>query len=327
MKPKKLIKILIYILVIVSSFSLGFITNEGINSGKSFSLSLIIRKPLEKYSIENLINTKIPEGKITKLNKSTFEFEFSPDLSGKRLKKTTGQILTPEGEGKFPIVILIRGYVDREIYKTGVGTSRAASVLSSNNFITIAPDFLGYAGSDAQAMDVMESRFQTYTTILSLLESLDQIEKWDKENVFIWAHSNGGQIALTTLEVTDNKYPTTLWAPVTKPFPYSILYYTDELDDRGKYLRGEIANFEKIYDVDKYSIENYISSIRAPLQLHQGSLDDAVPMEWSDEFVEVAEKENVDINYYKYSGADHNLRPSWDTVISRDIEFFESFLK
>ena len=35
-----------------------------------------------------------------------------------------------------------------------------------------------------------------------------------------------------------------LWAPVSKPFPYNILYYTDEAEDRGKWLRGEIAKFE-----------------------------------------------------------------------------------
>ena len=31
-----------------------------------------------------------------------------------------------------------------------------------------------------------------------------------------------------------------------------------------------------------------------------------------------------DVKYYVYPNADHNLRPNWDTVVSRDLEFFNS---
>ena len=41
----------------------------------------------------------------------------------------------------------------------------------------------------------------------------------------------------------------------------------------------------------------------------------------------LAENEDIDIDYYKYIGADHNLRPSWDNVVTRDLAFFESFVK
>ena len=86
--------------------------------------------------------------------------------------------------------------------------------------------------------------------MLSILESLDSIKEWDEENIFFWGHSNGGQVALTILEITGKDYPTTLWAPVTKPFPYSILYYTDESEDKGKYIRRELSRFENLYNTD-----------------------------------------------------------------------------
>ena len=50
-----------------------------------------------------------------------------------------------------------------------------------------------------ESSDIFESRFQTYTTVLTLAKSLDSLEKWDQKNIFIWAHSNGGQIVLTFL--------------------------------------------------------------------------------------------------------------------------------
>jgi hypothetical protein len=135
------------------------------------------------------------------------------------------------------------------LYSTGTGSRPAASYFAKNGYMTIAPDFLGYGGSDSESGNIFETRFQTYTTAISLLKAIEQM-KSDKtvlsvsnaienpsristrfstfEYLNLWAHSNGGQIALTTLEVTKSSYPTTLWAPVTKGFPYSVLYYTPE---------------------------------------------------------------------------------------------------
>jgi dipeptidyl aminopeptidase/acylaminoacyl peptidase len=181
---------------------------------------------------------------------------------------------------------------------------------------------LGYASSDPEAANIFESRFQTYVTAIALLNSVNQIDKFDKTNIAIWGHSNGGQIALTTLEITDRNIPTVLWAPVSKPFPYSILYYTDESDDRGKLIRHELSKFEDDYDVEKYSLTNYLEKITAPLEIHQGTADDAVPKEWTDSLVKNLKNTDKEVGYFVYPGADHNLQPSWNTVVARNLEFF-----
>ena len=54
----------------------------------------------------------------------------------------------------------IRGYVDKEEYKTGVGTKNAAAVFAKNGYITIAPDFFGVAGSDDELVDTWTARFE-----------------------------------------------------------------------------------------------------------------------------------------------------------------------
>jgi dienelactone hydrolase len=303
-------------------------------------------KPLEKYTIENLSGYNISQGnfEITevleekdKYNSYLFSLEFDPTLQGnpKNYKKTTGQINIPKEEHPVPVIIMIRGYVDQTLYQTGIGTRKAAEVFANNGYITIAPDFFGYAGSDSEASNIFETRFQTYTTILTLLQSLNQLNIpeeltdntdhafWDNKNIFFWGHSNGGQIALTVLEVTESNYPTTLWAPVSKSFPYSILYFTDESEDKGRLIRRELSKFEDLYDVDDFSIHKYLERIKAPIQLHQGTADGAVPVSWSDNLAKKLKSLEVDLTYYKYSGADHNMRPSWDVVVSRDLDFFK----
>ena len=122
------------------------------------------------------------------------------------------------------------------------------------------------------------------------------------------------------------EYPTVLWAPVTKPFPYSILYYTDESADGGKYIRSELSRIENTYDTDKYSFTNYVDNIKSIIQIHQGTNDDAVPYYWSSSFAQKLQAKKIDVTYYEYPGADHNMQPFWDSVVERDLVFFKSHI-
>ena len=118
-----------------------------------------------------------------------------------------------------------------------------------------------------------------------------------------------------------------MWAPVSKPFPYSILFYTDETDDHGKAIRKSLAIFEKDYDSELFSPANYHNWIKAPIQIHQGTADEEVLPFWTDELVNTLKEDNIDVSYFKYPRADHNLLPSgWNDAVLREIEFFKEEL-
>lgn len=295
-------------------------------------------KPLDKYSFERLKDTDfigseiVINDLISELDDYTASvFSFITDD-----KLVTGQINIPSSPSHangFPVIIMLRGYVDADTYETGDGTRNAAAYFAENGFVTLAPDFLGYGGSDKEDIDSITTRVKRPVTVLELIRSVETLPDVNSDQIFIWGHSNGGQIALSVLEIIGQSphwqgriIPTTLWAPVSKPFPYNILYYTDEYDDRGKALRKVLAKFESDYDTDLYSIHEYYQWISSPIQIHQGTSDDAVPVTWSDELDSALEDLEKDVTYYKYPGADHNLRPAWDSVISRGLAFFRSFL-
>lgn len=288
-----------------------------------------ISRPLSRYSIEEL-NRRTPQaGPITlgtpvSTTDSFTSYIFSFTSEG---KKVTGLANIPKGDGPFPVIVQFRGYVERDIFTSGVGTKPSGTAYAANGFITLAPDFLGYGGSDMPSQDVYEERFQTYTVALDMLAAVETLSQADPKRIGIWGHSNGGHIALTMLAATAKPYPTTLWAPVSKPFPYSVLYFTDELSDGGKYLRGELARFEGLYAVDDFTFRTYVDSITAPMLIHQGTEDDAVPLSWSDDISNLLKEKGKNSTYYRYGGADHNMRGSWDTVVERDIEFFTKLLK
>jgi dipeptidyl aminopeptidase/acylaminoacyl peptidase len=294
-------------------------------------LSKMLEKPLEKYSILRLAGRVftgsqivLDEASATTSAYTVYPFHFLSDG-----KKVTGVAHIPNAENqKFPVIVQFRGYVDREAYFPGEGTQRSAEVYAANGFISLAPDFLGYGGSDMPSPDVFEERFETYTTALNLVASVRTLSMADPAKIGFWGHSNGGQIAITVLEILGRPIPATLWAPVSKPFPYSILYYTDDVPDHGKLLRRELATFESQYDIEQYSLTNYLNRIIGPVQIHQGTTDAEVPLVWSDWLAQTLEATNSAVSYFTYPGADHNMQPdAWNTVVARDITFFGKYLR
>ena len=298
-----------------------------------------IEKPLEKYSFERLSQTQFNSSKIIierliEENTIYTSHLFSILVEGERV---TGQLnlpnKTPPANG-FPIIVMNRGFIDPEIYQTGMGTKNSAGYYAQNGFITIAPDFLGYGESELEDKDPMAARVKKPVTTITILHSLSSLNSEtliDLSNVFMWGHSNGGQISLSVLEILGNSpywtqsIPTTLWAPVSKGFPYNILYYTDD-GDYGKALRKVLFEFELDYDTDNYSIHKYLDWIDSPIQIHQGTNDAWIPTSWSQDITEQLKETDKDIKLFLYSGADHNLKPNWETVVLRDIRFFNTFI-
>ncbi|MDP3955215.1 MAG: prolyl oligopeptidase family serine peptidase [bacterium] len=285
--------------------------------------------PLAKYDFGNLRKrtfegSQIKLEKVIKKEAGYTSYLFSYKTDGKRV---TGLANIPAGSGPFPVVVMVRGQVDDEVYFTGAGTYKAAGVFAQNGFITLAPDFLGFGSSETSSADILEARFERPIAILELLSSIKTLKEADPLKIAMWGHSNGGQIALSVLEITQKPIPSTLWAPVTKGFPESVLTYIGEMNDQGLIVKTAIDNFLKDYDPKKYSIDNYFGDITAPIQLHQGTADALVPLTWSDTFILKMESLGKKVEYHKYRGNDHNLKQSWDLVVKRDLEFFRKNLK
>lgn len=304
--------------------------------------------PLSKYAIPRLSKMPLTPAplQIVKEIESTSTYSSYLFTWTTQEKVMTGQINIPRpfDPTDQKTIVLLRGYVPEEIYETGVGTKNAAATFARSGYITVAPDFFGYGGSDPEPIDTWQARFEKPLIVMELIKSVETmgIQAEDSEPlkplvVGIWAHSNGGQIALSMLEAFRLDIPTTLWAPVSAPFPYAIQFFSDELQDEGKAQRKWISLFEEEYDVFDFSVTKHLDRLSAPLQLHHGEIDDAAPIAWSDEFVEkleaahesttAAQAEAYPIEYFRYRNTDHNLQPqsSWNTAIQRDLQFFAKY--
>lgn len=302
------------------------------------------KRPLLSYTFENLKKTIFSKSEIALgpiVNKSSdfysqmFYFSTPKSPGNTSTLKVSGLINIPQKPGNYPVIVMFRGYVPRETYKSGIGSQPSAQVFAKNGFITLSLDFLGYAESASPSADSFEERFQTYTTALTLLSSLTNLNTGldasysgnitaDLTKVGLWGHSNGGHIALSVLAVSGAIYPTVLWAPVSQGFPYSILYYTDEYDDGGKALRKVLFRFEEDYDTDMFSPSRYYSWIKAPIEIDQGLDDREVLPWWSLDLAKTLKKNNTDVTYLTYPNADHNLLPGgWTTAVENSVTFYK----
>ena len=339
---KKSVTFLFLILFIVIIAESTFIINRFLSTQPS-PVVKITPKPLLAYTFDNLRKTEFPKNQITigevisennDFTSQMFYFSVPKTPGSKIMEKVSGLANIPKKAGKYPVVIMLRGFVPDNIYKPGIGTQPVGRVLAKNGYITLAPDFLGYGQSASPSSDPFENRFQTYTTALTLLSSLSTLNNGfdasysgkitaDLVKIGIWGHSNGGHLALSALAISGFSYPTVLWAPVSVSFPYSILYYTDESDDQGKALRKTLAGFETNYNTDLFSLTNYFNWIKAPLEINQGTADQEVPYWWSDNLVSVLKKDNISVKYLTYPGADHNMLPdSWSGAALNTLDYF-----
>ena len=318
------------------------------------------------YSIPNLQERSYQSPKITlekeiAVGDGFTSYLFSYQTLG---KKMTGQLNIPDSLTPLPTqerfaIVLLRGYVPAETYVTGAGTKNAAGYFAQRGYITVAPDFFGFGDSDPEPENSWQARFEKPIAVAELIQGLrahgiaqnlnDSSKTLLIDDIGLWGHSNGGQIALTTLQALQQNIPTTLWAPVTAPFPYSILYFSDEHTDEGKEARKWLSLFEEDYDVFDFSLTQHLESLTGPIQIHHGTNDDAALVYWSQEFAQKITKENerremitktevsatnsaqaqqsIDLTLFTYVGADHNLSQSWDTVVQRDLQFFKQRLK
>ncbi len=327
--------------------------------------------PLNQYRFSQLLNrpyqtSPITITKLVKTEASYTNYLFTYQTMG---KKMTGSLNIPNDKmpkDGWPVIIMVRGYAEPETYYSGYGTKNAATKFTQAGYVTLAPDFFGFAGSDADFTDTWEARFVKPINVIELIKSVQQLAQLEfgaemtsdtapitlnPQKLGLWAHSNGGQISLFSLEILGEKIPTTLWAPVTAPFPYSILYFTIDNPDEGKEARAWVSMLEENYDVFEFSLTRHLDRLIAPIQLHHGTADQDAPLAWSENFLKLVEGENqqrqeaknalktatpagansattrfnlepIELKFYSYPNANHNLQPGWEQAMQRDLEFF-----
>ena len=284
------------------------------------------------YTFDALSKKIFPLGKIilTSVMKKEAKFTSYVFTYQSDSKTISGMANIPVGTGKFPVIVLLRGYADSQNYHVGLGTERSANFLAENGFLTLAPDFLGYGYSDWEDKDILVARFYRPVEVLNLLSAVGSLPSADSSSMGLWGHSNGGQIALSILEITGKNYPTVLWAPVSLGFPECVLTYLGTQEEVGNPVKEKVDEFLINNDPKKYSITEYFDRIKAPFIIHQATTDELIKPEWTKKLAERLKNYGNSVDFYQYPRENHNFNryeETGDILRERDLEFFNKYLK
>lgn len=236
-----------------------------------------------------------------------------------------GFINIPEGQGPFPVVILLHGAVDFAAYQTVGYTRRYADALAQNGFITINPNLRGYAPSQdgrnefgvGDAIDLLNlvSLIRTQGGINGLLE------KADGGRIGVWGHSMGGGIVLRLLIVDSQIRSGLLYASVNADEVLNLAHFGNDGRREDK-INIPSSALKMISPVD------FLNEIRVPLSIHHGANDEVVPVQWSQDLCVTLKQMGKQEQCFIYPQQPHTFQNDGDRLfIKRTIDFFRSSLK
>src|SRR3989344_9638806 len=233
--------------------------------------------------------------------------------------KIYGMMNIPTGNGPFSVVVLNHGYFNQSSFTSGEGTQVIADILARNGYLTLASDYRGFGKSENDGQGSRGHRPEYAIDVLNLIASVPNLDKANASKIGMWGHSMGGEVALRSVEVTDKLKALVLWAPTSARVSDNAGFYGSRRAPTGSSSNS---------DMDSASPINYLQYISTPISLHQGLADTEVNPEWSKELNEALQKDGKSVEYFEYTGQDHNFRNlGWDVISKRTINFFNQYLK
>src|SRR6056297_802015 len=98
----------------------------------------------------------------------------------------------------FPVVIINHGYIPPNKYSTDNSYRLVDGFFASNGFITLKSDYRGFGNSESSGNFVYD-RLGQVRDIKHLLSQINYINNADKNNIFMYGHSMGGEVTLKVL--------------------------------------------------------------------------------------------------------------------------------
>jgi dipeptidyl aminopeptidase/acylaminoacyl peptidase len=237
----------------------------------------------------------------------------------------------PVGEGPFPVVIVIHGYVPPAQYQTLTYTTRYADVLAWAGYLVIHPNLRGHVPSDVDPRPTF-TRVGYAVDVLNLIAHIQEqggqpgvLEVANPNAIGLWGHSMGGGIAIRVLTVNPDIQAAVLYGAMNadEVINYDRIY--------NFWTNGAEGGFELSTPPELMSLISpvgYLDRIETPMSIHHGSADADVPVDYSTDLcARLAELEKP-AECFIYEGAPHIFQGADDALFQeRVVAFFNQHLR
>ncbi len=239
-----------------------------------------------------------------------------------------GFMNVPKGDGSFPVIIALHGYIDPSIYKTFDYTTHYADALASAGYLVLHPNLRNYPPSDqgddlfhvGMAIDVLN--------LIGLLKSTDgesgPLQAADPSRIGLWGHSMGGGVATRVITVSKDVKAAVLYAAISgdeaKNDAAASIWSKHDTPDGNRLVPAE--------QLPRISPSYYFSAITAAVSLHQSLTDPVVPVQWSMQTCAELKVLGKDVDCHYYDHMPHTFERQGDKeFIQYTIQFFDRILK
>jgi dipeptidyl aminopeptidase/acylaminoacyl peptidase len=240
----------------------------------------------------------------------------------------SGFMNIPLGEGPFPVIIAIHGYVNPAGYQTLDYTTDAADDLALQGYIVIHPNLRNFPPSDNG--DVL-FRAGYAIDVLNLIALVKQnagrpglFEKANASRIGIWSHSMGGGIALKVAVISHDVRAILLYASVSGDEQKNSQLFNFMVGDSEN--RDEMLASPETFAA--VSPATYYRDITAAIQIHHGTEDTVIPIAWAEETCQELKAAGRQVQCFYYDSAEHTFRARYLVDFSsRMDDFFAKYLK
>jgi uncharacterized protein len=236
--------------------------------------------------------------------------------------------------GGWPVIVVNHGYTPPALYQTTAGYEAHIDAFARNGYIVLRPDYRGHGDSDGDAGGGYDAPGYTID-VLNAVASIKRHPDAAADRIGMWGHSLGGAVTLSTMVVGGDIKAGVVWAGVSGSYDELVALW----DERQRALPSESRQLgnalfamlgtpaENPLFWDAVSLERYLADLSGPLQLHHSSTDESIPVSFARTLAQQLEEAGQLVEYYEYSGDNHNLTANFDTAITRSLAFFDFYLK
>jgi dipeptidyl aminopeptidase/acylaminoacyl peptidase len=234
----------------------------------------------------------------------------------------------------WPVIVFNHGYIPPAVYRTTERYIAYVDEIARSGYIVFRSDYRGHDRSEGAAAGAY-TRPDYTIDVLNAVASLKRYPEADPNRIGMWGHSMGGYITLRSMVITGDIKAGVIWAGVVAPYPDLFTRWNPGARYTSPAPGSWVYSLEQQYGAadanpdfwNSISANAYLSDLNGPIQIHHGTADEEVPLEFSQMLYEEMLQAGQVVEFYTYEGDNHNISNYFSLAMQRTIEFFDRYLK